>query len=87
MSLASSRPEIKSTLIDSFNPCAQNRSGYLRFKQRRVLPHFPQGISENFNENISAAVDESAHRLVASALEPTLEINRAHRLRDVTPLD
>lgn len=50
-------------------------------------PHIRESISERFNEKISEKIDESAGRLVASALEPTLEINRAHRLRDVIPLD
>jgi len=56
-----------------------------------VLSQFPQyvseSVSENFNEKIGEKIDESARRLVASALEPTLEINRAHRLRDVISLD
>ena len=56
-----------------------------------MLSQFAQyvkgSVSENFNAKISETIDESARRLVASALEPTLEINRAHRLRDVISLD
>ena len=56
-----------------------------------MLSQFPQyvseSVSENFNEKISETIDERARRLVASVLEPTLEINRAHRLRDVISLD
>ena len=53
----------------------------------RFLQYVRESVSENFNEKISEKIDETARRLVASALEPTLEINRAHRLRDVISLD